>query len=99
VLGVPGEKDRPQNGKNSICDLLYLETAISRHEGLQMLDMLQVSRSIGILSIYSRTRASDVTDRIGCYRPHWVLPLTVNHPCQRLEWCEEWLNWDEEWNN
>lgn len=34
-----------------------------------------------------------------CYRPHWVLPLTVNHPCQRLEWCEEWLNWDEEWNN
>jgi hypothetical protein len=32
------------------------------------------------------------------YRPHFVLPLTAAHKRQRLEWCQERLQWDEEWH-
>ena len=54
-----------------------------------------VGRPLSIPSVYRRIRPFGLHS----YRPHLVLPLTAEHRRQRLEWCRERLQWDQEWNS
>lgn len=51
-------------------------------------------RRVTTRTIYMRIRSFGLMS----YRPHLVLPLTAAHKRQRLVWCRERLQWDEEWH-
>jgi transposase len=51
-------------------------------------------RRVSTRTIYRRIRSF----RLMSYRPYFVLPLTAAYKRQRLEWCQERLQWDEEWH-
>lgn len=51
-------------------------------------------RPIGMRTVYRRIRSFGM---LSC-RPHLVLPLTPEHRRNRLQWCRERLQWNQEWN-
>ena len=53
-----------------------------------------LNQQISIRSTYRRIRSFGLRS----YRPFLCLPLTPLHRRSRLEWCNERLNWNEEWN-
>lgn len=51
-------------------------------------------RPVTLRTVYRRIRAWGLQS----YRPHLVLPLTVQHRQERLEWCRLRLHWNLEWH-
>ncbi|XP_066254330.1 uncharacterized protein [Euwallacea similis] len=55
----------------------------------------EYGRPIGIRTIYRRIRSFGLIS----YRPYLVLPLTLNHRQNRLQWCQERIHGTLEWDN
>lgn len=49
---------------------------------------------VTVRTVYRRIRSFGLQH----YRPHLVLPLTVEHRRQRLQWCRERQHWNVEWH-
>lgn len=65
----------------------------TRAVGNHWLETLE--RRLSMASVYRRIRSYGLRS----YRPFWCLPLTPRHRTRRLEWCNERVNWVQEWHN
>ena len=95
-------RERPRNGRprstNAREDRLLVRGARmepTRNCTLLSQDLFAASR----VRITPRTVLNRLNEvGLHCYRPIRRPPLTANHRVQRLQWCEEKINWRDEWN-